>query len=139
MIAENLAKYLDNLDIVDYRPNTVGGNTFINQMPDQPDLAVALFDYPGPAPDIKHPYDYPNVQVRVRGGLDPRPALALLDSIYDALHDLHRVELPGSIWLVWCRSMQSGPMPLGPDATGKRLEFTMNFNGHILNPTSNRT
>ena len=140
MIAANLAAYLQTRSIsgFNYQPTLTTGNVFIDHLPDQPDLAVALFNYPGPAPDIRDGYDSPNVQLRVRGGLDPRNAQALLGAIYSELHDLHMVMLPGSVWLVYCRALQSGVMPLGPDRTGKRLEFTQNFSTHYRRPTAHR-
>lgn len=138
MIADNIAQYLHGLAIVNYQATAATGNCFVNQMPDKPDAAVALFDYPGPAPELPWAYDTVSLQVRVRGGLDSRPPLQKLGQIYSALHNLHQVTLPGGVGLVLCTAVQSGAMPLGPDRTGQRLEFTQNYTLHIRRPTNHR-
>lgn len=140
MIAASLAAYLATCAIpgFNYQPTATTGTVFIDHMPDKPDVAVALFNYPGPAPDVKHGYDSPRVQVRVRCGLDPRTAQELMAAIYTNLHDLRQVNLTDNVWLIYCRAMQSGAMPLGPDRTGQRLEFTQNYECHIRNVTKHR-
>lgn len=137
MIASAVAQYLDGLGIVDYDPTGITGDTFIDLMPERSGTTIAIFDYPGPQPDALHGYDYPNVQVRVRAGRDPRVAKAKLMQVYAALHNLHAVDLPGGIHAVSCWARQSGPAPLGPDGNG-RYEFTQSYELHIRNVTTHR-
>lgn len=137
MIAAPVAQYLHDLGLVVYDPLQAGGNCFIDRMPDQPDHALGLFNYPGPEPDGVHGYDYPNLQVRARGGRDPREPQAWLAQVYDALQNLHAVALPGGIWVVSCYARQSGTAPLGPDRAN-RMEFTQNYGFQIRNVTAHR-
>src|SRR5690606_28356273 len=136
MMATALATYCDNLALVDFRPTTTGGNTFIDTVPATPDTLIVFTDYPGPEPDIPHGYDYPNVQVRVRS-LDSEAAKSKLASIYSGLHNLHEVKLPCDIWLGLCRSRQSGPAYLGRDQN-QRHEYVQNYECHIRNVTTHR-
>lgn len=137
MLAVEVAEYLDGLGLVNYDPTGMAGDTFLEFVPASPDEVVVITDYPGPQPDPKHGYDTPNVQVRTRAGRDPRVARATLDAIFNALHNLHAVTLPGGTYVVSCWAIQSGPTPLGPDQNG-RFEYTLNFQFHVRNVTAHR-
>lgn len=137
MIASAVAAYLDGLNLVDYDPTGITGDTFIDVMPAQPAGCIAITEYPGPQPDAVHGYDTPNLQVRARSpDRDPRTPRARLAAIYNALHNLHAVSLDG-IWVVYCYALQSGAAPLGPDQNG-RPEYVQNYQFHIRNVTTNR-
>lgn len=138
MIAAVIAAYLDSLGLVDYDPAGITGDTFIDVVPAEPSECIVLTEYPGPQPEAPHPYDTPNLQVRARSpGRDPRPARARLAAIYNALHNLHGVEI-GGLPIVYCYALQSGAAPLGPDQNG-RPEYTQNYQFHIRNVTAHRS
>jgi hypothetical protein len=126
MILEEIALYLESKGLVSYDPNGITGDTFLLIMPDQPDNAVALFQYGGPPPDYSLPYDESSIQILVRGKGDPRPIHQRAQSIYNALQsfDTGRFVEYGA-WVVRCTS-PNGVIGTGRDLNG-RHEFRINF------------
>lgn len=115
-----------------------GGDVFLVELPDLPDLATAVSLYAGPEADARLAYDEPSVQYRCRAPKgDSRVALARAQAIYDALHGLGSRELPGGTWLQLMTGAQSGPIPLGRDQNG-RHEWTVNFRTEVQRITANR-
>jgi len=63
-------------------------NLFINREPEKPDNTVTIFDSYGYPPQLTmdgQVYEYPAVQIRVRGN-DQRTAWSLINDIYLSLH-----------------------------------------------------
>jgi hypothetical protein len=137
MFIEEIAKYLDGLDLVDFREDTKGGDTFIDHVPALPDAVIGIFTNPGLAGDFKFAYDNPSFQVRARAGKDPRVASARLKAIYDALHGLGMTAM-GDYLVIKIEATQSEPAPIGADDNG-RYEYTVNFDAHVkVAATANR-
>lgn len=140
-LLDGLAQYLADRGIGVYDPN--GGAEaadwaiFMEHLPSSPDRAIALTLYGGRAPDSRNPWDFPRLQVRVRGTNDPRDSHAKADAVYSLLHGLSSTPLPGGIWLSLATGVQSGPMPIGVDGNA-RHEHVVNFELSITNPTAHR-
>lgn len=129
MIQDEVARYLAARvpPLVDYRPDDIGGDCFIDRLPDEPHKAVMIRGTGGPQADMKFAYDNPTFQVWVRDPAGRLPAYDRARGLYNALHGLWSVELtPGGTWVVSCRGIQSEPVPMGQDANG-REEFSLNF------------
>lgn len=137
MILDGLARYLDAQHAgLTWDDTSDTGNVFVETMPQTPDTAVALFGYGGPEPDSKLGYDTPSVQVRVRGGRDPRTSRTLAQEIYDLLHGLGITTLPDGTVLISCEAIQS-PTTLGQDGN-QRHEHVVNFRCEIRNTAGHR-
>lgn len=135
-LTDGLLRYLADLGLLTYDPDGVTGDAFCDVMPPAPDEAVCLTLYGGPTPASAMPYDNPSVQVRVRGGADPRVARARAWAIYRTLHGLSAVTLPDGTWLVDCTANQT-PSSLGQDDTG-RIEYTTNYSTEVYAPSAHR-
>ncbi len=136
-LLDGMARYLESLSLVTYDPAGVLGDCFIDTMPPAPDSAVTLGTYGLGVPDPLADDDECGLQVRARGGPDPRVSRARCAAIYDVLQGLAGVELPDGTWLILCTALQT-PTPLGVDATG-RHEHTVNFRLNVVNPTAHRS
>lgn len=99
----------------------------LGAMPPEGDLAITLTTYPGgPEPDSRNGWEYPRLQVRVRGA-NALEALALERDLYDVLQTPGEQDLPGGSWhLQDCYALQSEAAPMGVDANG-RHEFARNY------------
>lgn len=138
MIGVAVALHLDALGLVDYRPDEVGGDCFVDHMPQTPDGAVAIFHTgSGGEADFALPYDEPTVQVMVRGSGDPRVSHGRAADIYGALHGLGHTTLPDGSLLISCIALQSAPIAIGQDETG-RHRHTLNFALDTFAPTTHR-
>ncbi|WP_328361391.1 minor capsid protein [Streptomyces sp. NBC_00445] len=134
---DGLAQLLAARGLVTYDPEGVTGDLFVEAMPPAPDAAVALWLYDGEAPDTRNAYDTPRLQVRVRGGPDPRLSRRRCWRIYSALHGLAGVALADGTWLVLAAA-RGTPAPMGPDSSG-RHEHVVNFDLNVSAPTDHRT
>jgi hypothetical protein len=137
------AKHLHSLDLVDYRPDTAGGDCFVGYMPDTPDAAVMIKITGGQPQLSKEPDSLPTVQVLVRGpahGL--RAAQERADAIFSALACLDGVTLdeggPDETRVIGTTPLQSAPIDIGVDSA-QRPERSLNFVAHVHLPTANRT
>ncbi|MFB6618227.1 minor capsid protein [Streptomyces sp. NPDC085524] len=136
-LLDGIARLLAAAGHAAYDPAGTSGDLFIENMPPAPDAAVALWLYDGEAPDARSAYDRPRLQVRVRGGPDPRTSRARCRAIYGELHGLAGVRLADGTWLV-LSAARGTPAPLGPDASG-RHEHVVNFDLDVSAPTTHRT
>ncbi|MFI2037607.1 minor capsid protein [Streptomyces bottropensis] len=134
---DGVAQLLAARDLVTYDPTGTTGDLFVEVMPPAPDAAVALWLYDGEAPDTRNAYDTPRLQVRVRGGPDPRVSRRRCWAIYSALHGLAGVTLADGTWLVLAAA-RGTPAPMGPDSSG-RHEHVVNFDLDVSAPTDHRT
>ncbi|MFD0496832.1 minor capsid protein [Streptomyces rhizosphaericus] len=115
-LLDGLARYLDGAGLLVYDPTGCTGDTFVETMPPTPDAAVSLALYDGPAPAARDDADTPRLQVRVRGGPDPRPSRRRCTALYRALHGLAGVELADGTWLTLAAARGTPPR-WGPTAT----------------------
>lgn len=114
-----------------------GGTIFLAALPAAPDVAIALARYPGGESDSRLPYDEVNLQIRCRGDGDPRTAEGAAQAVYDELHGLGMITLPGGTWLQLAVGVQGGPIYIGRDQNG-RHEFTVNLRAEVRRPTPHR-
>ncbi|WP_441251198.1 minor capsid protein [Kitasatospora sp. McL0602] len=136
-LVEGIARYLTGLGLLTYDPDGTNGDTFAELMPAVPDLAVALTPYGLGEPDPVNDDDEVGLQVRVRGGADPRVSRQLSGRIYSALHGLAGIALPDGTWLILSVAVQT-PASLGIDDVG-RHEHVTNYRMNISNPTAHRS
>lgn len=88
---------------------------FVQAMPASPDRAVVVSPYP--VAGTAHLSDVTlGLQVRCRGGKDPRDVQSLADEVYDALHGARGLVLgPARVALLWRQSHLS----VGVDGNGR--------------------
>lgn len=133
-----VAKYLQTLGVGSFDETGVGGDIFIESLPAAPDEAIALYSTAGLQADGRNPYDYPGLQLIVRGTQNPMPARQRAQEIYDLLHGFHgKSFITDGTWVVNCLGTQSGPVHIGQDAN-RRHEYSLNFQMHILNDNAGR-
>lgn len=114
-----------------YAPSAVGIS--LEHIPPTPAQVVVLTGYEGDEADASLPYDTPRLQVRCRGTADPSVSRARCQRLYDHLHGLGPVQLPGGTWLQLVIGRGSGPAYMGQDEAG-RHEHVANFDVDIYNP-----
>ncbi|MFD5231018.1 minor capsid protein [Streptomyces qaidamensis] len=136
-VTDGVARLLAGLDLLAYDPTGKTGDTFVERMPSTPDAAVCLSLYDAGAPDTISAYDTVRLQVRVRGGPDPRTSRDRAWAIYSALHGLAGVDLPDGTWLI-LSAARGTPGPMGVDAQG-RHEHVVNFDLDVSSPSTHRT
>ena len=83
-LLDGIARHLADKGIVTFETAAApGGDCFIDNMPSEPDEAVALSTYDDARePDSLLGYDEPRVQVRVRGTRDPRVGQFMKDKVF---------------------------------------------------------
>ena len=133
MVAAELAAYLHAEAIATWDASGQTGNVFVENLPDTPDVCVAIYQRGGAEADRHLPYDRLNLQVIVRGTQDPRTAQALTQSIYNVCYNFHQgYFLAGGTKVVECEAV-SMPGFIGRDQNA-RVEYSLNFNVQIYNP-----
>ena len=133
MIADDIARYLHELQIAEFDATGTTGDTFIQTLPDAPDDCIGVYMRGGTAPRITSRFEGVSVQVIVRGGQDPREPLERAQRIYAALHGLmNRALVTGGVWIVMIKAQQAGAIALGQD-TSRRHEFALNFEVYLKN------
>ena len=135
-IIAGLAQHLENQGIGSwqpdgspYDPDAADAGIYHTGVPGDGARIVVLSLYPGSegtGEDTRNGWTEPRLQVRTRGGRDPRTALELDRAVREVLHGLGPVVLPDGTDLQDCYSLQSAPLPLGQDASG-RWEFSRNY------------
>ncbi|MEU6649514.1 minor capsid protein [Streptomyces sp. NPDC046900] len=136
-LLDGIARHLDGKGLLSYRPAAPGGDCFLESMPGTPDEVIVLTLYGGPEPDSRLGYDEPNLQVRGRGGQDPRVSRGRVQAIYDELHGLGPITLPDGTELILCVATQPGAASIGIDSSG-RHEHVCNFRLETRSVTTHR-
>ena len=122
MLTTELAQYLDTHGLVVFDETGCSGNCFLESLPEQPDLAVALYVTGGRPPALRQTMAYPSVRLLVRGTRDPRGAYELARALLSALHGLHQIDLtPGGTHVYLCLAEHSAPLHHGVDANDRHL------------------
>ena len=135
---DGIARHLEAHGLLSYDPADTSGDTFLDDLPSIPDVAVALTIYDAAVePDSKLGYDEPRLQVRVRGTQDASVSRDRCAAIYSELHGLGPVTLPDGTLLILCVALQSGPASIGKDQNG-RHEHICNFRAERRNITAHR-
>jgi hypothetical protein len=136
-LLDGIARHLEARGLLSYDPDGVTGDTFIETMPSRPDSAVALTLYGGPESDSKLGWDEPSLQVRTRGGTDPRTSRQKNTAIRDELHGLGPITLPDGTHLQLAIAIQAAPAYMGQDTSG-RHEHVCNFRLDVRNASTHR-
>jgi hypothetical protein len=136
-LLDGIARHLEARGLLSYDPDGVTGDTFIETMPSRPDAAVALTLYGGPESDSKLGWDEVSLQVRTRGGTDPRPSRVKCTAIRDELHGLGPITLPDGTLLQLAIAIQATPAYMGQDDSG-RHEHVCNYRLDVRNVTTHR-
>lgn len=132
-LIEQVAALLAQRGLGVYAPDDTTGTIFLAALPEQPAQAIAVAQYGGPESDAKLGYDQPSIQIRVRGlDTDATDANRTAQRVYDTLHGLSSITLPGGIWLANCIGTQGGPVYIGRDLSA-RHEYTVNFRMEVRN------
>ena len=113
------------------------GNVFEGFLPDEPHRCVAVLPSGGYEADAGLPYDRPSIQIIVRGDDDPGWALEMWYKVYAALVALRNVTLPDGTYLVSALPIQSGPVHIGKDNSG-RFQYGLNLETETRTPTPER-
>ena len=134
-LVDGIARRLSAAGVGEYDPdNPLTGDDppiELGTMSPKGHAAISLTTYPGgPMPDTRNGWEYPRLQVRVRG----RTALDALDldrAAYDALQarsigDYPMVLEPGGWLLQDCYALQSEAQSLGVDSNN-RHEYVRNY------------
>lgn len=137
-LLDAVARHLHERGLVSFDPDGVTGDTFIETTPSRPDEAITLTVYGGPESDSRLGWDEVSLQVRTRGGPDPRTSRARCAAIRDELHGLGPLELPGGVFLQLAVAIQAAPSYMGQDSTG-RHEHVCNFRMDVRHPSAHRS
>lgn len=131
-LLDDVIDFLDSAGLVN--DGSDGWQGFKSYLPPSPDRVLAVFETPGLEAEGRKPgtgetpYDSPGFQIRIRGDRFGYEAMrARLQAVFESLHeaDLNGVTTGSPQWLL-CRAVQSGPLPLGLDESG-RPGATWNF------------
>ncbi|MFG3037779.1 minor capsid protein [Streptomyces sp. NPDC048330] len=129
-----IAQLLDSTGLVTYDPTGTSGDIFIEAMPPAPDAAVSLALYDAGPQQARDDDTDQRLQVRVRGGPDPRVSRARAQAIYAALHGLTNTQLSDGTWVVLIAA-RGIPAPMGADSNG-RHEHVTNYDVATASPTT---
>jgi hypothetical protein len=135
-LLDGIARHLDALGLLTYDPAGGVGDCFIEIEPAQPDDCVTLTLYGGPEVDSLLPYDTPSLQVRTRGGADPRVSRARSQAIYEQLNGAGPITLPDGSYLLLATANQT-VTSLGQDALG-RCAHVVNYSLEVHAPSAHR-
>lgn len=135
-LLDGIARHLDGLGLATYDPDGVVGDCFIEIEPASPDECVTLTLYGGPEVDSLLPYDTPSLQVRTRGGADPRTSRARSQAIYEELNGLGPVTLADGSYLLLAVANQT-VTSLGQDDLG-RCAHVVNYSLEVHAPSVHR-
>jgi hypothetical protein len=107
---------------------TFGVNLFIGDLPDQPDLSLAVYDTGGDPPEPAYTYERPGVEVVVRGNQGGyKAARAMARDIRDLLNGLNEETWGGSRYIgIWA----AGDIGFIAFDEIKRPRFSMRFDLH---------
>ena len=107
---------------------TFGTNLFISKEPSSPDACVTIYDTGGPEPQAGYVYDYPTIQVRIRGAkMGYEAAFTKAQAVRTSLHGLHNETWNSTRYIgIWC---QGDIMALGYDENHRPL-LVVNFRIH---------
>lgn len=133
MLAAEIAQHLHAYSLGVYNADTpITFNDgdyviYVDFMRDEPDEAICIRQTGAGRRDMRLTmYDYPQVEVLVRGDTDSRNAEAQAQAVYDCLHGITEGTLDnGTTRIIKCQAA-NGPNSLGPDGNG-RFNYSINF------------
>jgi hypothetical protein len=130
-LIDGLARFVAAAGLGEYDPAGVLPGDLppiaLGAMPPTGDLAIVVTTYTGgPEPDSRNGWEYPRLQVRVRGA-NALEALDLERTVFEVLQTPGEQDLPGGSWhLQDCYALQSEAAPMGVDDNG-RHEYARNY------------
>ena len=105
---------------------TIGTDLFCFEQPTVPDSCITVIDSGGFPPEAQYRYDYPTVQILVRGARNGyRDAYAVAENIKTTLNGKGETDIDSVYHIVGIWAM-SDIMPLGNDTSDRPL-FSLNF------------
>ena len=133
MILREIAQYLDHEGIGIYdESNNSPSTIFIDLFPETQNT-ISIRQYSGQQGDSKLRYDMPNIQLLVRGSLDPIATRQIALSIFRALHGFHHNSfVTNGFYIVSCFNLNSGPLYINQDENGNHM-YSLNFVIDYLN------
>lgn len=117
----DLAQHLAGLGLAQYTPTgtysatTLVPAVFFGRIPDKPDSALAINIYDDHR-DVDDQSPTVSVQLRFRGGKDPRTVNHQADAVFAAIHDLSS-QVWGATTVLLCRRHVRAP--IGADSNGR--------------------
>ena len=135
---DGVAQYLENAGVGVFHSSGVGYTTgqvgiVFDVVPAAPDRVIVLTEYAA-TDHATEPETELSVQARVRGTKDPRTAQELNDAVFEALQNLPRRLIGGTVVSgIW----RTSSAYLGVDANG-RHERVSNFTVRLHRPTPHR-
>lgn len=135
-LLEAVAQYLHDRGLGVYDPlgevEAADWSIFLEAEPPAPQLSITLYQRTtvGAGDSANPEYEDPRIVVQVRGVEDPRVSRDRAQAIYDALHGLGMVTLPGGLWLQLAYGDPAGVSAAGPDSLGRhthRADLTLSI------------
>lgn len=124
-LLNGIAALLDAEGVGVWRPDDVIGpgevGLFRGVMPDEPDVAIAINDYPVDDDDTTNAITA--MQFRMRAGRDPNALADLADAVFNSLHQRRQYRV-GDLYIAL--SWRQSQAWIGQDAQG-RMELTSNY------------
>jgi hypothetical protein len=124
VIPAALARELARLGLVTY--DEAGADCFLEDIAPDPADAVGIYTRTGLAPDPKHAYDAPRLQVLVRAdGTSGRAregferAQAIQDAVHGVRHATWGKGTVDELRVIDCKALGSQPLNLGDDDQGR--------------------
>lgn len=118
----------------DLEVGAVGTVVFLENMPDQPDTAVCVYDTGGAPPTLTQgdDTDQPSFQVVARS-LSAGTARQTMQTIFQGLHGMTETTIHGThVKLLY--ALQSNPISLGRDEK-QRFSFSWNYRAMVAGVT----
>ncbi|MCA1624163.1 MAG: minor capsid protein [Acidobacteria bacterium] len=135
-IIEAFAYYLDSQSLGIYRTNQVYSidewGILLDYMAADPPYAIVITTQEGEAASTVEEYDFPRVQIRIRGTTNPLESRRLAQQIYNSLHGLGPITIK-DLEILLCIGLDSGPTYLGRD-DNNRHHHAVRITPQLYNP-----
>jgi hypothetical protein len=126
ILAEQIAIYLNYLELGIYSPNGIDGNIYIDILPDGEQL-ISIYNTPGIKSDSKLGYFSAGIQVIYRGNKNPIDSFKIANDIMQALHGFHSDYFAmGENFIVSSLSLNGSPECIGTNKNGN-FEYSINL------------
>jgi hypothetical protein len=126
-MTKQLAQFIARSGLGTFDETGTSGDIFIGTIPDQPDVAIAIFPTGGSAADLSE-YNVGSYQLMIRTvPNDPRGGETTAQSIVDSLNGFNSdYFVDGGNWIVGVEAKQTIPNNIGQDEKS-RFEYSQNF------------
>lgn len=141
-LAVGALRYLADAGLITWQPDQpypagfTGVAGFLASWPAEPACVVACTPYPV-ADDPEQSMSRIGLQIRTRwDGSNPRGVMNLSAAVFDQLHGLGPVVLPGGVSVSQCLRASGGSM--GQDGSSKRWSWSDNYYVDVDRPSTHR-